>query len=592
MNIRRILLASAALIVAAGLYAQDNDSIRLGYCSDNYGGTLSAQTDAAADIGAAICLPASVLKKYAGDKITRIQFAITDQAGIAASVFVTKDLGGTALSSVTIRNHKSGWNSVKLNKEVTITGDEDLYVGYVVSCSSADDANKKIITCDFNSIQTPDVNYYGMNNMWWPLQTAVNYNLAICAFAKGDNRPEYDLGIERVDASDIVWQNQSTSADILLRNFGVEPVTSMEVEALTNGEVFDTKTVSGLNIAHNARTSVNVRGIVFPGEGNNTFSLRVKSVNNAEDSDPTDNEYSKDIYSIREGAEEQVRRTLFELYTSEKDEQGAYADQVYGEAVDKASNIIWVRHHDNDGFTLPEEAPYMTLFTNNTIFTPACLVDRSIFDGVSSDRGPAYFIDSDETLGRMFTAQQSVPTYVNIPVKAVYDASAKKINVTVDAESQVKEMPFQNSLRLTTYLVEDSIVSTTQKGSTSFVQNGVIRKILSGDAWGDAVSFDNYKASFNYNVAVADDWRPEHMRVVAFVNNVNATDPTADVVYNAGEAPVQTANAISAIEQTSNAITEYFDITGKRLNAKPDKGLYVERKVVDGKAVVSKQMAK
>ncbi len=136
-----------------------------------------------------------------------------------------------------------------------------------------------------------------------------------------------------------------------------------------------------------------------------------------------------------------------------------------------------------DQFKIAEDTDYEQLYGKSKTFVPAIAVDRIIIAGLE-DPGPAYFIASEEEVVKFVELAKAQFSFVTLHVDPKTDANGKQIDVKVTGHAGTNEMPLQTDLRLTTWLVEDSIKSTQQQGKDVFVQNGVIRAVLSNNAWG------------------------------------------------------------------------------------------------------------
>ena len=168
-------------------------------------------------------------------------------------------------------------------------------------------------------------------------------------------------------------------------------------------------------------------------------------------------------------------------------------------------------------------------------------------------------------------------------------------------------MPMQDELRLTTWLVEDKIKSTEQEGATgnSYVQDGVLRKVLSSSAWGDKLDITKYDFEQNYSVELQDGWNVDNMRVVTFVSNFN-TDALKRRVYNTQQlACTKTTGITSAtvgaerpffvlggvvVANEGFRIMEVCDVAGRKVSAHNlGAGLYIV-KATDGERVYTQKV--
>lgn len=593
---RFLLICTMAVLPAWGvLSAQEAETVRLGYCGDNTGGALIAQTDQPSEYHAAIRLPASILNKYIGAKIKKIDFAITEKAGQMMTVFITNDLySSKPLRTQTFYDFEAGWNSITLNQPYTIRQGEDLYIGYV-AYTTVETANAKIITFEFEAKKRVDgVNFYGEGDWWNEVPPSVDFNLCIRAYAEGEGLPHHDVQVSKLTSADLIVQNKQTNAEFNVWNHGLDPVENIDVEVSANGQVFDTKHLTGVFVEPNAGIPVSLEGISFPEEGNNTLEVKVTKINGKDDSDPNDNAANRTIYAIKEGAQPAVRNVLFEHFTSESDETAPEADALYAEAIGNDANVISIKHHTDDKYELDAESPYARFFDNNRMFYPAILVDRNMFQGLG-EVGPAYFVGSKETAQSLISSSRSIPSYITPKVALEYNEDTRRLHITASGKAEVKEMPFQKDLRLTVYVVEDRVASTTQTGKENYQHNGVIRAIPCETCWGDPINISSYNFQKEYEVTLDEEWNPANIRVVAVVSNYNEKSDTEFQVYNAAS---NTISGLSGIGQATKGGGEpeiwivdgniqvesgytllgVFDISGKKIDtACLTPGIYIVR---------------
>ena len=168
-------------------------------------------------------------------------------------------------------------------------------------------------------------------------------------------------------------------------------------------------------------------------------------------------------------------------------------------------------------------------------------------------------------------------------------------------------MPLQTDLRLTTWLVEDKIESTQQAGKASFTQNGVLRAVLSGSAWGDNLDISNYDFEKNYTVDVDPKWNVANMRIVSFVSNYEA-NVLKRGLYNSTQAAVAGTSGInsqanSADNKTISVVNGsvilpqgyhlvgIYDMAGRRISTNQlGYGLYIVN-ATDGQNVITQKIS-
>lgn len=584
----------------------------------------------------AIRLPASLLNKYVGCKIDSIEVVLgartgnglapDDEAvegvkrGNGLTAFVCKDLDkvieGDVLTSVSTQDYASGYNKFKFNNSVTIEKDQDLYLGYYITLTPGENLDAVAFDDPIvmgysgekgNSFLALD--FYWQSNSSFP--TAVNgqpyyMNAAIRGIASGDKFPDGDVGLISLSSGNdyYVECNSPATYQAKIRNYSPETVKSMEFSVSVNGKESDNVVLNDLNVPSHEITTIDVPGVKINQEGNLDVKLTVKKVNGVDDSDVADNEMTSSSFAYREGGQILRRNVLLEQFTSEGYSEAEFVDESYKEFLADQSNVIWVKHHVKtkggfvDQFVTDFEKKYVSLYGGASTFFPAACFDRMKFLGME-DPGPAYFVESNVAFEAMLGNVNLIPSFAELNVRPKHNEADNTITVKVNLNTQANVMPGQTDLRLTTWLVEDGIVSTEQKGvSGEYIQDGVIRAVLSEDVWGDKVDISSYSASKEYSIAVDPKWNLANMRVVSFLSNY---DPTNKVyqLYNSRESKVQVSSGISSVVRTpdsmvtvtdgnveainGNTLVGVHDLSGRSFTGKNlPKGMYIVT-VSDGK---------
>ncbi len=584
----------------------------------------------------AIRLPASLLNKYVGCKIDSIEvvlgartgtgLAATDVAvegvkrGNGLTAFVCKDLEkvieGDVLTSVSTQDYASGYNKFKFNNSVTIEKDQDLYLGYYINLNPGE--NLDAIAFDDPLVMGYSgekgnsflaVDFYWQSNSGYPM--AVNgqtyyMNAAIRGIASGDKFPDGDVGLISLSSGNdyYVECNSPATYQAKLRNYSPETVKSMEFTVSVNGKESDNVVLNDLNVPSHEITTIDVPGVKINQEGNLDVKLTVKKVNGVDDSDVADNEMTSSSFAYREGGQILRRNVLLEQFTSEGYQDADFVNESYKGFLADQSNVIWVKHHVKtkggfvDQFVTDFEKKYVALYGGASTFFPAACFDRMKFLGMQ-DPGPAYFVESNVAFETMLGNVNLIPSFAELNVRPKHNEADNTITAKVNVNTQANVMPGQTDLRLTTWLVEDGIVSTEQKGvSGEYIQDGVIRAVLSEDVWGDKVDISSYSASKEYSIAVDPKWNLANMRVVSFLSNY---DPTNKVyqLYNSRESKVQVSSGISSavlnpgsmvtvtdgnVEAINgNTLVGVHDLSGRSFTGKNlPKGMYIVT-VSDGK---------
>ena len=540
--------------------------------------------------------------------------------GNGLTAFVCKDLDkvieGDVLTSVSTQDYASGYNKFKFNNSVTIEKDQDLYLGYYITLTPGENLDAVAFDDPIvmgysgekgNSFIAFD--FYWQSNSSFP--TAVNgqpyyMNAAIRGIASGDKFPDGDVGLISLSSGNdyYVECNSPATYQAKIRNYSPETVKSMEFSVSVNGKESDNVVLNDLNVPSHEITTIDVPGVKINQEGNLDVKLTVKKVNGVDDSDVADNEMTSSSFAYREGGQILRRNVLLEQFTSEGYSEAEFVDESYKEFLADQSNVIWVKHHVKtkggfiDQFVTDFEKKYVSLYGGASTFFPAACFDRMKFLGME-DPGPAYFVESNVAFEAMLGNVNMIPSFAELNVRPKHNEADNTITVKVNLNTQANVMPGQTDLRLTTWLVEDGIVSTEQKGvSGEYIQDGVIRAVLSEDVWGDKVDISSYSASKEYSIAVDPKWNLANMRVVSFLSNY---DPSNKVyqLYNSRESKVQVSSGISSVVRTpdsmvtvtdgnveainGNTLVGVHDLSGRSFTGKNlPKGMYIVT-VSDGK---------
>lgn len=588
----------------------------------------------------AVRLPASLLNKYVGCKIDSVEIVLGAKTGTGLGfddktvegvkrgnglyAFVVTDLDnvlqGNTLASVSTQDYASGYNKFKFNNSVTIQKDQDLYIGYYISLNAGD--NMDCLAFDDpqsfgysgekgNSFLGHD--FYWQSNTSYPMAfkgETYYMNAPIRAIASGDNFPDGDVGMISLSSGNSYYVECNTPAiyKAKLRNYSPEPVKSIEFSVTVNGQESDNVVVDNLNVPSHDITEIDVPGVKINKEGNLDVTLNVKKVNGVDDSDLADNTISSSAFAYREGGQILRRNVLMEQFTSEAYSEVEFVDDSYKEFLQDQANVIWVKHHVTtpkgviDQFVTDADNTYRELYGGAKTFFPATCFDRMKFQGME-DPGPAYFVENNVAFENMLYNVNLVPTFAELSVRPKHNEADNTITAKVNVSTQANVMPNQTDLRLTTWLVEDQIPSTEQKGTSgTYMQDGVIRAVLSDDAWGDPVDISSYAAAKEYTVAVNPAWNVANLRVVSFLNNYDKANKTY-TIYNSRESKVSVSSGIQTVAVNprdvitvsggtieavnGNAILGVYDLSGRSYSATNlPKGMYIVS-VGDGKTVTT-----
>ena len=591
-----------------------NNEMRIGYCTTDWSSGLIAKITGSHSYHAAVYFPSELLDKYVGDKIEYIEFAIKPKRGNRVEYFVCtdlKDMKGSTLTQGFSTTYAEGWNKMKFSKPVTIKKGMNLYIGYILYLNDGEDYD--CLMFDKSPYSLVGKNWYGYDGSWFNNTAAIGKNICIRAILSGNNAPNNDISLMKLtaeDGSEYVEQNTPNTYMAYIQNNGVTPINSLTLTVSAKGVQGQEITLDGFNVPNNIPQLVKLENIPIPVEGNYTATFTVTKVNGVADPDTKDNSAESKGFSFKKGTSPVERTVLFEEFTSEGYNECAVADGIYNNVLDTHKNVIRVKHHldykqHKDQFKIAEDTDYEQLYGKSKTFVPAIAVDRIIIAGLE-DPGPAYFIASEEEVVKFVELAKAQFSFVTLHVDPKTDANGKQIDVKVTGHAGTNEMPLQTDLRLTTWLVEDSIKSTQQQGKDVFVQNGVIRAVLSNNAWGDALDISGYDFEKTYSVTIKPEWNVNNMRVVSFVNNYNENVAKRNI-YNTAQAFCSNPSGITSHTYDANGkafsvvngnilmsqgyhLVGIYDISGRKVGTNQlGNGLYIV-KATNGKNVITQKI--
>lgn len=159
---------------------------------------------------------------------------------------------------------------------------------------------------------------------------------------------------------------------------------------------------------------------------------------------------------------------------------------------------------------------------------------EKLYESVGKPAQPAAVIDrrsgviaKGDWMGAIVNALQK-PSPVNISIEKQYDANSRQLNVTVKAKSSVD---YNGNLNI--WLTEDNIEAYQEFPTThdeKYIHNHILRTSLTTDKLkGDAIALawdDEQESEFAYSITLRDDYKPENMTIIAFVDNADGVAQT------------------------------------------------------------------
>lgn len=238
------------------------------------------------------------------------------------------------------------------------------------------------------------------------------------------------------------------------------------------------------------------------------------------------------------------------------------------------NRLIAVCHHvgfETDWLTLPEEKDYLWLYNSDEKYAPGLMIDRM---PTFTETSPVFGMTllSEEQISEEIDKRLTVLSPVSIKVSAEVSDDGE-VSVTVEGEKTAAEP--QKDAKVTLYLVENDVPAHRQSGALDgFIHQHVTRAMNS--TWGESISWKENKFNYRYTFRLEDTWNRSNMEVVAIVNRDVPSNVLKCEVLNADSYPLeQKPSGISGTAAEAVTPTAFYDLTGRRLNACPESGLYI-----------------
>ncbi len=545
-------------------------------------------SDANQDVSAAIFIPASTAKVYAGCEIAQINAGLASTLNVETlAVWIRTSLDGedlvsASLSKTTEPAIQKGWNTFSLPAPYIIPADtEGFYIGLTF--------HQKGNSVGLSVVQgLPFVD----NSLWVKLGNDAEWTnrseegiLPIEAIVTGENLPKVNLALTGLHVQPSVSiSNGEISGSLTVTN-RAEAVTGFEIVcSIDNLEAIQTKYVD-VALAYKESKEIPF-SFVFEGlvEGEHFFNLRIAAINEGDDANPDDNVMSVPFTAV---SLFYPRNVVVEEFTTEMcvncPRMAGYMHEML-ESAGADGRVIAICHHSGfgtDWLTIPADVTYLGLFGNVSPFAPAILVDRFTADylpGYNNDSSVMLPESADE-LSQAVNTRKEVPAYVYLDLEVELTDGNAHVKVTGERATEIFT---NNQPRIVVGLIEDNIAALNQAGvekGEPYIQQHVNR--VYNSIWGEYLDFNDNSYSYECNLEVKPGYVKENLSVVAYIWDYDPSDADKCEIANANVIyyPDMTDNtsAISSIEADNEGQISYFSIDGLPLTA-PGKGITIVRK--------------
>lgn len=503
-------------------------------------------------VAASSFFPQLLMRPYINSTIVGVRIAVADRVK-NAKVFIKRwytDKENLVEKTITL---EKGWNEVMFDKGVVIEKRQPYTIGYEYDNPSQE--KHYLMLADGNT-KGPGVASFVANNGKEPM--AVTDWLG-CFYQqmiiKGD-LPEMQnkVGMDNLRIGLVAIDKKIIPFQFTLRNIGSNNVKSYSASIFLNNE--KVKEISG-NLSLNPLDSVNIVENKLEASNGDSLKIVLNTVNGKSAADTLKTKIEGVLpYAY-------PRMVLMEEFSTEKCAscpQGITAlnkvlsDKKYGD------NIISITHHvgyEEDTYTLPESRNLLGLYGGDGTFAPAFSLDRIPSMYSEGNPYPIHTVGTTEKIAGYFEEAMARPSLASIKIETTTDVKANKVNFSVSGEAIMGHIDPDNCY-LNIYVVEDKIISTKQNGTKNkpFELNGVIRKFVTpAEGMKQAITKEGtytYSGSFD----LADDWRKDRLRVVAFLSKKLLPKieehSSMCAVYNSAQAVVKGFESVEQVDFDSS----------------------------------------
>lgn len=558
------------------------------------------------ELGVATLLEASDLVRFDGGNIVKMRYGLANATTVNSVFIYLIDTDGKIKEQLFAEpvtgTSVAGWNEVTLSKPYTLnlTGVAEILMGYYYTQSNANDGQYYNDECYPLSITgdvaTPTFVYgnLGQGKGWYDLGAESYGSLSVQAVVEKDY-PDYDLGLKNLKAYAYNKAGGKETFTFSISSFGKNVPQTYALDVAVDGQVVATYETP---VALSDGTSALSGNIVLPAElaaGKHTLKLSVAKINGEVPASNTADDVVTEQFTVYTQSFPHQKQ-LVEHFTSTSCTYCPLGDAVLTALEGKRDDIARVSVHGIQNPNYPDpyniEACDIIIGYEALAGFPSASYNRTAFDfglgeGLTLTQSLGYNANYKDQVATWLSEAidengNEYPSFASINVAANYNPTDGKLTVKVNGETVGDFAAVMGAdAVLNVCLVEDGLVSRQLNGSnwiTAYTHNNVLRKYVSNVA-GDAINFNGNSYENDYVVDFASNWKPENMRVVAFISRPLLSESLLDKFVTNTETAALTVGDPAGIESAkgdANGVSEVarYTTNGVRLSA-PQKGINI-----------------
>ncbi len=473
----------------------------------------------------------------------------------SGTLFITRELGGEPLFEMSFKpsSSRERMYEYKLDTPFVLDG-EAFYVGHLIEVAPS----YKPLSFDLSNNLEAGISWAYKEGEWIDISQqgfgAPNIQMKVSgvnAFTDLMVKPVIPNGYQ------VAGKAQVFGGQVF--NFGTETITSFDLTYKVGNATPVITQVSGLSLASGKSYDFTLPEYLTDESGNLDLEVAVTNINGADDAEMTDNKAVSTVFFYPAGVEKKI---LVEVFTGQACGNCPTGHNNLAKAMSGIeSEFIEVAHHAGyypDQFTMEESHSMTWLYGSNGTYASAATFNRSLITDISSNS--VVFATTDKiAVEQAVHSFDDVQPYVELTMSNDYNNTTREGVVTINV-STIVVPPFSNST-LNVWLTQDSIIAMQSPNGTNYVHNNVFRGSLTG-TWGVAIDLASQvtnQYSFKYSIpeviistygtykGYEFDAIPENMNLVAFVGNVDPSNPLKCNIYNAASVKVSKERVLKVV---------------------------------------------
>ena len=358
-------------------------------------------------------------------------------------------------------------------------------------------------------------------------------NMVVYKFIYGV-QPNLDMAGIKLSLPEIAASGTSVNISGEVINYGVQTITSMDINYIAGSGNIQTQHKTGLNISNNTKYSF-THNIPWTATGTGNFHTIIGYISNLNGT--IDNDHSNDTLQKKLFVNNGVtapKKVLIEEFSTVPCQYCPDGTVILENVLDTYPNAIGVTHHAGyltDAMTISASEAIASEFASGA---PSAGLDRVLWPGERE-------VAISRSMWVSKTASQlNKLSPVDVDVQANWNSSTRQLYIT--AVANFVDYAYPGDLRMNVFIVEDSVTGTgsgynqvnaynTVSGHPMFgkgnpiigyVHRHVIRAVLD-NSWGTAGIISSAPTpgqsfSKNYTYTVPASYKENSIHVIAFVS--------------------------------------------------------------------------